>query len=522
MAQAPNPQAPVPPAPAPLPLLQWQIDANTMGLNQGERVLHRLLCHVHNFTRGQYETLREEGYGTFADLVNWKHKEISKLLQSLSNRPANRGGMRYGDKRVRQIQAITWYVTEASQRGINLDMTEYEVNPDTYMQNAALSAAYEASDDNKGDKPKQFEYKNWISWEESIETYLESIKSACGAPLSYVIRKVFPVGTIWENLDATQQRVHNSQLNGLAFEIDSKSVLTTIKETCLNTDAEVWIKNIKCGRAAMLALWNHYDGHDEAKKRTLEAKQKLSTCFYKHEFTFSFENFISVLQGCFKTLERYDKVMYELDMVENLFEKCQNNHPDFKQEVIICRSQHNTFIGAITYLKVVIARLFPSSGGKKQDKRNVGAISSNIINGVDMSDITKFYSKFEVKKITSTEDGRRAWKQFLSNPERKRAAQAASRKRKTDQRNIKATAKISKAAESTKDSNGDSDELSTAQRRIIAAIINGVSNASRFNNTEIQFPTNGRSVQSAQRGTGGSSGSVTASVVTSDHMGNPL
>ena len=286
-------------------------------------------------------------------------------------------------------------------------MAEYELDPDTYIQNAVIAAAHAAADDSKSEKPKEFQYKNWISWEDSLEIYLESINSVCGVPLSYVIRKDLPLGSNWDDLDHVQQRIRNTKLEGLAFNIDSKAVLTVMKEACIGTDAEVWIKGKKCGRSAMMALREHYDGPDEAKKRTLEAKQKLSSCFYKHEFTFSFEKFISVLEGCFKTLERYGIPMYESDKVDTLFECCQNNHPEFKQEVTICRSKHDTFIGAITYIKTVVARLFPSSGAKKSERRGVGAVTTNVVNDVDISDLAKYYSKNEVKKINSTEEGRK-------------------------------------------------------------------------------------------------------------------
>ena len=153
--------------------------------------------------------------------------------------------------------------------------------------------------------------------------------------------------------------------NGFAFNIDSKNVLTLIKKLCLGTKTEVWIKNIKCGRAVMLALKTHYDSSDEARKRTLEAKVKLKNLFYKHKYTLSFEKFISALQGHFKVFEKYIMPMYEHEKVEKLFEKCQNNNPEFKLEVEICRSQHDTFIGAITYLKTAVARLFPVDGSRR-------------------------------------------------------------------------------------------------------------------------------------------------------------
>lgn len=59
---------------------------------------------------------------------------------------------------------------------------------------------------------------------------------------------------------------------------------------------------------------------------------------------------------------------------------------------------------------------------------------------------------------------------------------------------------------------------------MVAAMINGVANASRHNE-EVQFPTNGRSVQSIQRNSGSSgsrSRSNDVSVVIFDHLGNPV
>ena len=56
------------------------------------------------------------------------------------------------------------------------------------------------------------------------------------------------------------------------FTIDSERVLTLLKELCLETEAETWFRNIKCGRAAMKALQLHYDGPDESKRRKEEAR----------------------------------------------------------------------------------------------------------------------------------------------------------------------------------------------------------------------------------------------------------
>ena len=67
------------------------------------------------------------------------------------------------------------------------------------------------------------------------------------------------------------------------FDIDSEKVLTLLKELCLDTEAETWFRNIKCGRKAMQALQRHYDGPDESKRRMEEARAKITNTFYKHE-----------------------------------------------------------------------------------------------------------------------------------------------------------------------------------------------------------------------------------------------
>ena len=71
----------------PLPL--WETEANTLNL-QGEHCLLR---------REQCAKLREEGYSSLSDLINWKYKHIRSLLENLSNRPSSRDGSATGRSR---------------------------------------------------------------------------------------------------------------------------------------------------------------------------------------------------------------------------------------------------------------------------------------------------------------------------------------------------------------------------------------------------------------------------------------
>ena len=90
-------------------------------------------------------------------------------------------------------------------RGLAVDLTEYEADPDVCIENAVLSADHSKDTSTVADKPKKFSYKEWISWEESFEAYLDSCTGVNGAPLSYIIRKDLPAGTQWNSLDTLQQ-----------------------------------------------------------------------------------------------------------------------------------------------------------------------------------------------------------------------------------------------------------------------------------------------------------------------------
>jgi len=59
-------------------------------------------------------------------------------------------------------------------------------------------------------------------------------------------------GTEWNKLDRKTQQIYTAPLEGFIFNIDSKRVVTLLKELCLDTEAETWFRNIKCGRAVML------------------------------------------------------------------------------------------------------------------------------------------------------------------------------------------------------------------------------------------------------------------------------
>jgi len=161
------------------------------------------------------------------------------------------------------------------------DLDLYRQGASSYITYAEIDA--EIGKDEAAEKPQKFKYVNSNKLEESVYIYLDSVVSKSGAPLSYVIRKDLEAGTNWDELDRKVQEIHTAPLQGFIFDIDSKRVLTLLKELCLDTEAETWFRNIKCGRAAMKALQLHYDGPDESKRRKEEARSKIKNVYYKHE-----------------------------------------------------------------------------------------------------------------------------------------------------------------------------------------------------------------------------------------------
>ena len=70
----------------------WEIEADQLGLQGEHRRLYKLLRDFHGFKKEQCVTLRDQGYMTLSDLVDWECKDVRSLLENLSNRPTSRGG----------------------------------------------------------------------------------------------------------------------------------------------------------------------------------------------------------------------------------------------------------------------------------------------------------------------------------------------------------------------------------------------------------------------------------------------
>jgi len=80
-----------------------------------------------------------------------------------------------------------------------------------------------------------------------------------------------------------------------------------------------------------------------------------------------------------------------------------NTHPDFKQEINICRQHYHTFEEAITYRKTVVSRLFLEAP-KTRPRRNISSVGTKEANGVDISDLTRWYDSYPMRSKSQAGD----------------------------------------------------------------------------------------------------------------------
>ena len=220
-----NQQPPAVPAQVPPPqphLPTWDAEANALNLQGEHRRIYKLLRDFHGFNQEQCLTLRVKGYSTLFDLIDWEYKDVRSLLENHSNRPTSGGGHQFGDRRIKQQQALSWFVTDRSRR-----VELYQAEARTCIQFAKIDSQIRKGD--AAGKPKKFKYSNRNKWEESVYIYLNSVITKNGIPLSYVIRKNLENNVEWESLDRKVQQIHTAPLEGFIYDIDSEKVLTLLR-----------------------------------------------------------------------------------------------------------------------------------------------------------------------------------------------------------------------------------------------------------------------------------------------------
>ena len=99
-------------------------------------------------------------------------------------------GVSYGDRKIKCLQALAWWVTDLTLQGKIIDLNKFKTD---ILADAIEESRLDFEDtrDGKGEliKNKEFSHEKWTQWEDSIYNYFTLSKNTCGLPLCYVIRK---------------------------------------------------------------------------------------------------------------------------------------------------------------------------------------------------------------------------------------------------------------------------------------------------------------------------------------------
>ncbi len=431
---------------------------------------------VLSFTVAQANAIHNNGWEQLIDLEGYTSEDIQSWVETVGRRTAARGGVIIPTVRARRLCALNYWVNRTILRGRPVVAQQFDA--------AALATAmadYPIMDmtreaDDEANRPDDFSYDKWVDWQDSVVTYLKGKKNITkNIPIYYVIRPLNPPANPTEE----EEIIFHAPHLGATYQADNRQVHQILTELTNGTDADIWVKQhrrTQDGRAAWTTLCGHYDGPAEGDKRVTVARHDLKIIHYKNESSFSFEKYSSKLKKAFDTLDQYQQPKSEREKVEILLDQINTNDTRLITAIGICRDRHSgTFTNACTYLGQQIAIIYPQhqpnafgrkgKGGKKPYVRSINSIKTTkggktFCNGVDLTDTTKYFSKDDFDKMG------KAGREFLNKcPKRKAAKESRNANKKKQKQGT---------------DNND---------RQIAAIINGVMQASRHENDSIANST---------------------------------
>ena len=472
--------------------------------------LTMILENVLGFSAGQINAIRDEGYTDLEDFTDVPPEHLRKMCINLSKLSNARGGVRLGGMNAKKLCGLSWWLNDRMNRMVAIVPGDFDRNALTEAMTASGIDELIAEREVVVPVPPVFTYEGWEDWEKAIINYLSSKRGTRGTPLEYVIRN----DVTFHMPDACRydQLVHGAPLVGMAFDNDTLMVHKILLPLVTGTDAEQWMSKAKCGRSNMSSLREHYDGVAEGERRLARADDALKHLTYVNEASFSFETYTTNIK---KNLDIYAKYAApgktERESVKILFDGINNTDPKLITSLTVARNSYGTnFQNCVQYLSTEVARHYPAvqpgarkgyggrsgrRGGPKN--RSVNSTSTGTLpkshNGVDMSDITRWFPYKDIKDLGSM------WDRIQQHPTRIKSRRAKNEGKRA----------------SYKKKKRDVASVATVEDPMLARIINGVMQAqisqAEVSSTGTQPPP--AQVRMPQMGShAGNSGSVTSGV----------
>ena len=171
----------------------------------------------------------------------------------------------------------------------------------------------------------------YYDWDKKIETTLSTKRGVSEIPLDYIIHR--DMGPGWDpskDTDNEQEKhIHQVSLAKNAFDKDTKTVFSLLKQSMIGTPAWSWVRHLgnpQDGRQAMQALQDHYEDQDSINKRVTLAQGVTSmsgnsSVFYNDERVLTFESYyITLLWQSFTTLNICCQPVAQEAMLRRLYD----------------------------------------------------------------------------------------------------------------------------------------------------------------------------------------------------------
>ena len=80
------------------------------------------------FTSNQVRVLADDGYDSQESVLCWKFTGIKEWFQLKAKIPASRGGVSYGEREMKFLQALDWWLTYLTLRGKIIDPNNFKTD----------------------------------------------------------------------------------------------------------------------------------------------------------------------------------------------------------------------------------------------------------------------------------------------------------------------------------------------------------------------------------------------------------
>jgi hypothetical protein len=276
----------------------------------------------------------EQGINSLEELENLDDKAVERLCQALKKPGGtipnpNAGaqgapalipnpGFNVSIKAEENLKLAAYYIRH--QKRINRPAMVAGITIDSVRRLRELRASEESHKD-----PTEKPVINDKNWPRTLEDIVEHLRNHLGQthiPLAYVVRKEEEVQPhIQDPLanypiiqDEMIGRAPHKDIDGdrtLLFNTDNKKVWTIIHELVRNHKCYTYIKGFaraRDGRAAFLALRDHYLGINNVNRLASGAEHMLHTARYQNESKrFNFESYVSIHKEQHQILEQLEE-----------------------------------------------------------------------------------------------------------------------------------------------------------------------------------------------------------------------